>query len=283
MPIDYEAEYNNRARVPEHPEIFTRWRMAAGEFRTTMTAEGHAELGLPYGASKREIVDLFHAGSAEDPSVALFIHGGYWRALEPESFSHVARGLHARQITVALAGYDLCPAVSVSAIVAETRKACLYLWERFSKRLTVFGHSAGGHLAACLLATDWTTLDPTAPHDLVPCAYSISGLFDLNPMLHTSMNADLKLDAAQAHEMSPVHWPVAPGRVLDAVVGGAESSEFLRQSHLIVEEWAKKGVQTRYEEIPGANHFTVLDPLQDPDSGMVNRLVELCERNQQAR
>jgi arylformamidase len=142
----------------------------------------------------------------------------------------------------------------------------------------VSGHSAGGHLAACMVATDWKALDPGALGDLVPAGYAISGLYDLGVLLHLSGNADFKLDAAEARRISPLFWPVARGRVLDAVVGGLESSEFLRQSRSVADGWREKGVETRYEEVAGMNHFTVCDPMTDPGSAMTKRLVELAKR-----
>lgn len=276
MPIDYEAEYDNRARVPEHPQIIARWKKDAAEYRTAMTDAGRAELGLSYGASPRQIIDIFDAAGGDDPAVVLFIHGGYWRALEPQTFSHLARGLNERNVIVAMAGYDLCPQVSVGDIVAQVRKACLFLWERYQRRIRVTGHSAGGHLAACMAATDWPSLDPTTPQNLVPAAYAISGLFDLLPFLQTSINRELRLDEKAARALSPLQWTPLAGCMFDAVVGSEESGEYLRQSKTIAKEWAAKGTRTRYGEIVGTNHFTAVDPLTDPNSAMVERLVELC-------
>jgi arylformamidase len=276
--IDYEAEYNNRARVPEHEEIFARWASEAEAFRTECLGEGRAELGISYGASHRQIMDLFAPAGGTQGPFAMFIHGGYWRSLEPKMFSHMARGLNARNVCVAVVGYDLCPLVRITDIVGEIRQACLYLWRRFGRRVLVSGHSAGGHLAACMVATDWKALAPDAPPDLVPCAYSISGVFDLAPLLHVSMNDDLRLDEAEARAMSPLTWPVAPGRALDAVVGALESSEFLRQSRTIAEAWRQGMADTRYKEVAGMNHFTVLDPMADVDSPMVERMAALAER-----
>jgi arylformamidase len=278
MAIDWEVEYNNRARVPEHPQIFAQWARDAAAYRAETSKDGRAEIGLKYGPSARQTIDLFKPrGGAEGP-LALFIHGGYWRSLEPSSFSHMARGMNAHGITVAVSGYDLAPQVSIGQIIEQTQQACLYLWRRFKKRIMVSGHSAGGHLTACMVATDWKALDAGAPADLAPVGYAISGLYDLAPLLHLATNADFKLDAAEARRISPLFWPVAKGRVLDAVVGGAESSEFLRQSKIVADGWREKGVETRYEAIPGMNHFTVCDPLIDPTSAMTKRLVELANR-----
>jgi arylformamidase len=210
----------------------------------------------------------------------MFIHGGYWRSLEPSSFSQMARGLNARGVTVAVPGYDLCPQVTIGDIIAQAQAACIYLWRRFGRRIMVSGHSAGGHLAACMVATDWKTIERDVPADLAPMGYAISGLYDLTPLLHLSTNADFKLDEARALRISPLFWPVAAGRVLEAVVGALESAEFLRQSKVIADGWRERGVQTRYEEIARSNHFTVCDPLTDPDSGMVGRLTGLAERTQ---
>ena len=134
----------------------------------------------------------------------------------------MSAGLNARGVAVAVAGYDLTPQVTIVQIIDQIRTACLFLWRRFGQRLMVYGHSAGGHLAACMVATDWKQLDPKAPADLVPAGYSISGLFDLKPLIATSMNADFKLNEAAAAQVSPLWWPVPRNRVFDAVVGGAE-------------------------------------------------------------
>jgi len=278
MPIDYEVEYNNRARVPEHPEIFARWERDSAAYREEASAQKRTELGIKFGPSARQIIDLFMPGGGNIDTLAMFVHGGYWRSLEPSMFSHMARGLNARGIAVAVSGYDLAPQVSITDIIMQTQRACLYLWWRFHKKVMVCGHSAGGHLAACLFASDWKSIADDVPKDLVPSAYAISGLFDLEPLTHLESNADFKLDATEAQRISPLFWQVEPGREFDAVVGGAESSEFLRHSKAIAAEWGERGVKTRYEELPGANHFTVLDPMPDPNSAMVMRLAALTEK-----
>jgi len=269
---DYEKEYDNRGRVPEHPEIFVRWIAEGSAYR----AAAHGEYGLKYGPGQRQTIDLFPARD-DDAPLALFIHGGWWRSLEPSMFSQSAAGPNAHGIGVAVAGYELCPGRSIADIIEQMRNACLWLWRREKKRIFVYGHSAGGHLAACMLAQDWKAFASDAPGDLVPAAYAISGVFDLAPLVHVSQNVDLKLDAEEARRVSPLYWNVPRGRTLDAVVGALESGEFLRQSRSIVDDWGARGVATRYEEIAGTNHFTVVDPLSDPDSAMTRRVVQLAE------
>jgi arylformamidase len=276
MTVDYEVEYDNRARVPEHPEIFARWTREAEDFRAEALKAGRAELGLSYGDTPRQSLDLFFPAVLEGAPVAIFVHGGWWRSLDPSLFSQMARGLAANGVVVGVAGYDLCPNVGIGDIVAQIRRACILMWQRYNRPLFLVGHSAGGHLAAAMVATDWPSLYPKAPADMVPAGYAISGVFDLAPLTGISINQDLKLDAASARELSPLYWPIQPGRIFDAVCGGLESSEFKRQSRVLAEAWQQDGAQTRFGEIPGTNHFTVIDALADPQSAMTTRVSELA-------
>lgn len=276
MAIDNSAAYNNRAAVPEFPTIAAQWERDAAAYREAMSKQGRAELNVRFGPTERQYIDLFKARE-DDAPLALFIHGGYWRAMSPREHSHFARGLTGNGVTVAVAGYDLTPQVSIAQIIEEMRGAVLFLWKRFGKRIMVYGHSAGGHLTACMMATDWKTLDPTAPADLIPAGYAVSGVFDLAGLVNTDMNETFRLDAASARASSPLFWTPPEGRVLDIVVGGAELPEFIRLSHVMADSWGAAGVTTRYEAIQGAHHFNVVAPLADPTSAMTVRLVELCE------
>jgi len=186
--------------------------------------------------------------------------------------------LNAHGTMVAVAGYDLCPQVSVATIIEQIRDACVFLWRRFAQRILVYGHSAGGHLAACMVATDWSKVDNDLPVDLTPVGMAISGVFDLEPLVSVSMNTDLRLDVTEARRTSPIHWPIGADRTLDVVVGELESSEFLRQSRIIAAKWREKGATTLYQEVPAANHFTVLDPLAEPASEINSRLATLTQR-----
>lgn len=257
---DYEAEYNNRARVPEHPAIMASWARDAAAWR-----EASPPRVLHYGGGERHTIDWFVGGAG--PAM-LFVHGGYWQALDKTSFSHMARGLSGHGVSVGVMSYDLCPAVRIGDIVEQVRAAVAVANNEARAPVIVSGHSAGGHLAACMLATE--------AH--VPAAYSISGLFDLAPLIQTNLNLALKLNTEEAANLSPLFWPSPGGKVLDAVVGADESAEFRRQSHAIVEAWGADGAEARYEELAGANHFTILAPLADPASAMCARLKALADR-----
>jgi arylformamidase len=230
---------------------------------------------MPYGTGARHTIDFF-PGDGDGP-IVVFIHGGYWQALDGSFFSHLAGGLNAHGIGVAIPSYDLCPDVTVDRIIDEMRMASREL-ARLDQPLVISGHSAGGHLAACLLATDWPAFDASLPADLVTAAYAISGLFDLEPLVETSINKALRLDRAAARAASPLFWNAPSRGSLDAVVGENESAEYLRQSRTIVERWGAAGIATRFGTVPGANHFTAIAPLADPNAPMVLRLTELAAR-----
>jgi arylformamidase len=268
--IDYEAEYNNRARVPENPALIAGWAKDAAAYRAQ-----HAPRCISYGPGARHVIDLF-PGDGKGP-IVVFIHGGYWQALDGSSFSHMARGLNAHGVGVAIPSYDLCPDVTVGQIIEEMRMASREL-ARLGQRLVISGHSAGGHLAACMLATDWKAVDASLPSDLVIGAYAISGLFDLAPLVPTSINKALGLDEAAARAVSPLFWRPPTHGSLDAVVGKAESAEYFRQSRTIVDLWGKAGLVTRFGTVAGANHFTAIAPLAEPNSPTVLRLKELAAR-----
>src|SRR3954467_11513739 len=268
--IDYEAEYNNRARVPEHPALIAGWARDAKAWR-----ESQGFQTICYGPGARHTIDVFPSRGEGD--LVVFIHGGYWQGLDGSFFSHLAAGLNARGVSVAIPSYDLCPQVSIEDIIAEMRMATREL-ARLGRRLVVSGHSAGGHLAACLMATDWRSVDAALPQDLVRAAYAISGLFDLGPLVKTSVNDALRLDEAAARRASPLFWRPPAHGILDAAVGGDESAEYFRQSRMVVDRWGQAGIETRFAEVPGANHFTAIAPLADPNSEMTRRLLELAVR-----
>jgi arylformamidase len=269
--MDYEAEYNNRRRVPEHPEINARWQAASDAYRGT----ARAELDQAYGPGERQRYDLYVAGTRPAPLVA-YIHGGYWQRGDREGYAFLARALNAAGLDVALPSYTLCPAASVMDIVAELRAFLAALWGKTRTYPLVTGHSAGGHLTAAMVATDWSKV-AGVPADLVRAGVPISGVFELAPLIGTSINDLLGLDAASARAASPLLWPPPPkGRTVVAAVGGDESGEFLRQSRALADVWGRAGLKAEYLVVPGANHFTVVDALTDPASALFGRIAALA-------
>ncbi len=261
--VDLEAEYDNSAKVPNAAGILAGWARDAAAFRAGWA---DAELDLSYGHAERLALDLFWPGPSRDGPLAMFVHGGYWQRLDRKSFSHLARGLLAHGVAVAIPSYELCPNVTLSVLVEQVRDAAAFLALRHGRALLATGHSAGGHLAAMLLATDWP-FTRGLPRATVKAALPVSGLFDLAPLTHTSVNDALGLDAAEARRMSPLFLP-SPRLPIHAVVGGTEGAEYARQSQTIAEAWGGT-----WEAVDGKNHFSVIEPLADPASSLVATAV----------
>ena len=167
---DRERLYNARAAIPDHGDFFVRWAARSEAFRAT----ARGRLALPYGDTPRQCLDLFAPhGAGPPPPLVVFIHGGYWQGLDKSLFSFVAEALVPAGAAVAVVDYDLCPAVTIDGITDQMRRALAFLWTEaddlaFDKdRICVSGHSAGGHLTAMMMATDWPTFDPALPKDLI--------------------------------------------------------------------------------------------------------------------
>ena len=272
--IDLEVEYNNRARVPEHPQIFARWVREAAHIRSQRQSEW--ALDIAYGSGERQRYDYLATAGRSAGATLLFIHGGYWQSLGKSTFSQVAHGAGSHGIDVAIAGYTLCPDNTISGIIKEIQKLIAHLAKRSSRPLVVSGHSAGGHLAAVMAASDWAVITPDLGFDPVAAALPISGVFDLEPLIPTSINAKLGLDAREAEAVSPLFMPAPRGKRVVCVVGAKESPEFLRQQRVFVDNWGQRGSAIRGVELEGADHFTVVDPLSDPDSDMTKAIVSLA-------
>lgn len=268
--MDLEKEYNNRARVPEWLDIFHDWQARSARLRGSVAA---ADLGIPYGSTQRQFLDILWPDTSRDVPVVMHIHGGYWQYGHPRDVSFAAEGCLAHGVAVALPGYDLAPDVPLATILNEIRAAAVTLHHRVRKRIAVCGHSAGGHLAAALTATSWHTLDTRGPDDLVTGGVGISGVFEVEPLVHTSMNDKLRLSSEEAVRLSPALWDVPAGRTFAAFAGGAESGEFHRQARDLATIWSGKGLPTEAHIVPEANHFTVVEQMADKDSLMVARLV----------
>ncbi len=268
-----DAQYNNRARHPGHPEFFARYATLSERTRR----DRRCELDIAYGPSPAETVDVFPAGRTGAP-LNLFIHGGYWRSLDKSDFSFVAAGLAPAGVTVAVVNYGLAPVIDIDEIVRQNRAAVAWLYrnaERFNadpQRLYVSGHSAGGHLTAMILASDWP-LFAGLPEDAVKGGCAISGVFDLEPVRLTYLNQDLRLDAESAARNSPAHHLPLCGAPLIVAVGGDETGEFLRQSRDFAVAWKAKGFAGELLEIAGEHHFEIVEALADAEAPLTRAML----------
>ncbi|CAH1663362.1 alpha/beta hydrolase [Chelatococcus asaccharovorans] len=266
----YEREYNPRVAVPELPDILAAWVE-----RSKATHARHPPLAdIVYGGHPREVFDLFRAPQAR--GTVVFIHGGYWRALSKFETSWVADAFLAQGLSVALLNYPLCPDVTLahireSALAAFTKLYRNVLNDAERRSVVVTGHSAGGYLAALHLMTDWTARG--LPQKPIAGIVSISGVFELLPLLHTSMNEALRLDAAEAERLTLLGQPwVTPAKAAFAV-GGLEPDAFHRQSREMAAGWAD--LAPRGFAVPDTNHFTVLEGLAVPGSALNAAVIEM--------
>ena len=254
-----EKLYNARAETPDYMDFFDRWAARSADLR----AACECRLDIPYGTGPRQRLDFFPA--IPGAPLVMFIHGGYWQGLDKSLFSFVAGPLTEAGIAVAVIGYDLCPTVRLDHIVDEMRQAAAYLTRNAAdlgfeaRRLYVSGHSAGGHLTAMLM-TGGGPGDAT-----IRGGVAISGLFDLAPLIATSMNAKLGLDAASARRNSPLFMTPAGDAPLLLAVGGDESAGFHEQSDRLADAW---GERCRRLDIPGRHHFSVVEGMADPESAL---------------
>ncbi len=269
-PAWLDAEYNMRARHPEHVQVGARWQTAS----TLVQRLESWRADVRYGPGEGETLDVYPTPAANAP-VLVFIHGGYWRSSDKSLHAFLAPSFTAAGALVVVPNYALSPAVSVEHIALQLtrclawvhRNAALYGGD--PSRIVVAGHSAGGHLATMMLSCRWKDVDPALPAQLVSGALSISGLYDLEPLRHAPfIQADVPLTPASVRRLSPAFFP-RPRRPLFTAVGGDETAEFKRQSALIRDQWGPSGVPVS-ETIPNADHFTILHNLADPN-GRVHR------------
>ncbi len=266
----HDRMYNNRALVPDHAAHFARWAEDSRRVRAALPCA----LDVPYGEGPNETLDIFPATAPNAP-VVVFIHGGYWRSLDKSDHSFVVPALRAQGACVVVVNYALCPGtarqpVTVPDIALQMARSLAWTWRHIgahggdASRISLMGHSAGGHLVAMLLGCDWQRLGRDLPRNLATRGLSVSGLYELEPVRRTPfVQADLRLTPAQVRKASPARWAAPKGRVLHAVVGADESPEFVRHNRLIREAWGAQVVPV-CEELPGLNHFSVLGDLARP-------------------
>ena len=271
----YTRQYNARAEIPDHPQLFTRWQNESALVRRT-----HAGLlDIPFGTATGERLDFYPAPRPGAP-LLVFIHGGWWRSLDKSDFTFIVPGYHAAGFNVALTNYTLAPQASVEEITLQQLRALAWLYRRAARmdfdrsRIVIAGHSAGGHLAAMMMAAHWKIFGQDLPADLIKAGVLLSGLYDLEPVRHAEfINVDLKLDKSSALRLSPAWMPQPTRAPFITAVGDLESDEFKRNTALIAAQW-RRGFR---REIPlhQENHFTICDCFGDESHPLFKATCEL--------
>ena len=258
---DRDNGLNNGAAVAGSGDIVAGWSRRSADMRAR-----HSEyLDLRYGPRERNRIDFFKV--AEKAPTLVFIHGGYWQMRAKEDFSLFAGGPMMFGINVAMIGYTLAPEATLDQIVAEINTSIDFLAEKLpelggdANRMVVSGWSAGGHMTAMALA-----------HPKVKGAVAISGIYDLEPIRHSYLNIKLGLDEVMSRRNSPMMQRAGAMKPLALVVGGGELPLLRKQTADFACHRAKYGLPVSYEEIPGADHFSVMDELASP-TGRITALI----------
>jgi arylformamidase len=267
-----DAEYNNRVKVKDALEWLARYGAESARAR----AELPMRFDVPYGAHYAERLDIFPAARTEPAPVHVVIHGGYWHRMDKADYSFVARGLRPAGIVTVVIDYGLVPAVDLDELVRQCRTAVAWVhrharqWGGDPARISVSGHSAGGHLVAMLLATDWSAFG--VPGDVVKAGCAISGLYDLEPIRLCYLNEVLALTPEVARRNSPVHLPPTGPTPLILALGSAEGAEYHRQTDDLAAAWRAHGVPIEVMDLADHDHFSIMAELQSPFSALARAI-----------
>ena len=272
-----EAEYNLSARRPDYAtSIAPDWEQRSKQARSEMTCT----LDVPYGISDRQKFDVYPASDAGAPTL-IYIHGGYWWRGDRSLYSFLAQSFVRHAVSVVVPGYDLCPHVTVTDISQQLRHAIAAIWRKGPDlgigrdAITVMGHSAGGHLTGMMMGTNWPQFDAGLPKDLIKAGIPISAINELEPIIHTSINTEVRMDEDEARRESPMKHPPVTNAPLLIVAGAAETSEFLRQSDLYASTFASADRPIERYDVPDADHFDEINALADDQSEFFKKALAL--------
>lgn len=267
--------FNNQTAVPEHERLSRHWADSSVYVRKHMACT----TDISYGPHLREKLDVFPAPAANAP-VLIFIHGGWFQFLDKSALSYVAPPYVQQGITVVTIGYPLTPQATIGEILESARRAVLWVYNNIAQfggdpaRISIAGHSAGGHLALSMGVRDWSA-DAGIP-DVIKGCFPISGLYDLQPVTETIYNAAIRLDLASAHKWSPLNnFERAPARLI-ATLGGDEISGFHWQHQELLKHCEANGIAITDAEAPGRNHYTIVDEFCSARSRLFKLVAAAC-------
>jgi len=263
-----EAQYVISKLRPDMPELIAAWAARSEGYRSRCK---DCSLDNAYGEDPREKLDIFRCG-ADNAPLLVYIHGGYWQRGDKSIYSFIAEPFVKNGVDVAIVGYPLCPQVSLTSLVGSVRRAFIYMFHQAEalrinrQRINICGNSAGGHLVAMMLATQWPELDPEIPVDLIKFGAPVSGLYQLEPLRHTTLNEAVRLDADEARLNSPQYLSAATNAPILAAAGGAETAVFFEQMESLVQEWGAESRPIEKHIEPEADHFDIIGNLGDDES-----------------
>ena len=274
----FTTQYNARAAIPDHPQIFSRWQTDSALARRT-----HAGvLDIAFGESDGERLDFFPTTKRDAP-LLVFIHGGWWRSLDKSDFTFVVPPFLAAGCNVALTNYTLAPHASLEEITRQQLRALAWLYRNADQyefnreNIIVAGHSAGAHLAAMMMAAQWPVFGDDLPADLIKAGILMSGLYDLDPIRYAEfVNVDLKITPENALHLSPGFMPLSHGIPFITAVGDEESDEFKRQTAHLSNNWQSSHIADVF--MPEINHLTICDAFANEEHALCKASCELIQK-----
>ncbi len=275
LPVDPELEkgYNVRLLRDDFQQLFEGWAVRSEEFR----ANADVQLDCAYDDGPRDKIDLFRCGEHGAP-LLVFIHGGYWQRGDKSVFSYIAEPFVEQGVDVALIGYQLCPDTDMNSMVVQIRKAIKWLWRNSARcgisadRINICGHSAGGHLTGMMLTTQWRQFGDDLPDDLIKAGIPMSGLYQLEPLRHTTINDALGMDASVAHSISPYFFKPATNAPILVTIGGGESPQLHWQTDRFIDQWSQYQAPINCHVEAEVDHFDLVNRLAESDSEIFNKV-----------
>lgn len=276
---EFEAQYNLRLGRPDYEEtVIPDWSARSEQARRDTSCS----LDIRYGEGEKQKLDVYSCADTSAPTLVYF-HGGYWQRGDKSIYSFLAQSFVTAGINVVVVGYDLCPTVTLTRISQEAREALAYVWRNAGElginreRITVMGHSAGGHITQMMMGTNWPAIGSDLPNDLVGAGIPISPLSLLEPVRRTKgLNAGIRMDAEEAEAESPMlNHPPRTNAAQLVVVGGAETDEFHRQAQMYVDAFGTDARPMELYVVPGVDHFDELNVLADPESVFFQKVAAI--------
>ena len=263
-----DLEYNNRGRFPDTADCKAAQVSGSDEAK----AEFDCQLDIRFGTGNTDLLDIYIAAGDGPRPIHVFFHGGYWKSNTKNDFGFVAKPFVPYGVTTIVVEYPLIPSVRMGTLIDRCCASLEWTWrnaETFGgdkNNITISGHSAGGHITAMMMQTDWSNYGEGLPKDLVKGGCSISGVSDLEPVRLSFQNNELQFTPDEAAEFSTLFMaPKHPGPLL-AVAGGIEGAEFIRQTTELADAWGAKGMDVKSWVMESKHHFTTINEFLEPES-----------------
>lgn len=275
-----DKAYDNRGRFPDTADCKNAQSVGSDEAK----AAYENKLDVRFGDGDADLLDIYFGEGTGPRPIHVFFHGGYWKSNTKDDFGFVAKPFVPHGVTTVVVEYPLIPTVRMEGLIDRCRASLEWVWrsaESFGgdrNRITISGHSAGGHITAMMMQTDFPSYGEGLPQDLIKAGCSISGVSDLEPVRLSFQNDELQLSAEEAKEFSTLFMEPAHSGPLLAVVGSLEGDEFVRQTTDLADAWSAKGMDVESWVMDGKHHFTTINQYLDPDSELSQKVRELISQ-----